>query len=116
MVNDGSDSDANDDCDTAEIGDRPAALDGPKLFALKACEGGRVKVGEMENAEAEAETEGDLKPMSLRSLLTAVTGVTGEAIDLEVAGLWVWSIVSAGEGTKVDSEERDLGLEDMEPC
>ena len=62
-MSDGSDSDANDDCDTAEIGDHAAALDETKAFAAKACEGRRVEIGEMENAEAE--TEGDLKPRSL---------------------------------------------------
>lgn len=106
-----------DDCDTAETGDervRPAAPDVVKVFALKACDGRRVEVGDIENAE----TEGDLKPVSLYSLLTALTGVTGEAIDLEVAGLCIWSIMSAalGEGTQVDKEERDSGFDEIEPC
>lgn len=101
----------NGDCDTAEIGDRPAALDEAKVFALKACEGRWVEVG-----ETEKETEGNLQPVSLWSLLTALTGVTGEAIDLEVAGLGIRSITSAVEGTNVDKEERDSGFDETEPC
>jgi hypothetical protein len=42
--------------------------------------------------------------------LTALTGVTGEAIDLVAVG------VSIGEGTKVDKEEKDSELDEIEPC
>jgi hypothetical protein len=89
-------------------------LDGAKEFALKACDGRRVEVGDTEKVEAE--TEGDLKPMSLQSLLAVLKGVTGEAIDLEVVGLEIWSIDSAGEGTTVEKEDIDSGFEDIEPC
>ena len=43
----------------------------------------------------------------------------GEAIDLEVGGLVIWSIVMSdvlGESTNVDKEERDSALDEIEPC
>lgn len=75
------------DCETAETGDtrisefRPDAVEA-KCDRLKGCDC-RREVGEYEIEE----TEGDLKQSSRNSVLIALTGVIGEAIDLEVTGL-----------------------------
>lgn len=86
--------------------DRPAVLEEAGKGALNACEGRREEVGDLEKAD----TEGDLKQSSRESALTALTGVTGEAIDLVAVG------VSIGEGTKVDKEEKDSEVDEIEPC
>ncbi len=75
---------------------------------LNACEGRREDVGDLEKVD----TEGDLKHSSRDSARRALTGVTGEAIDLVAVGV---SMV-IGEGTKVDKEERDSEVDEIEPC
>lgn len=77
---------------------------------LKACEGRREDEGE------KAETEGDLKQSS--GDLIALAGVIGEAIDLVAESLRIGVGVSSvlGDETKVDKEESDSGLDDIEPC
>jgi hypothetical protein len=57
-------------------------------------------------------TEGDLKQSSRESGFTALTGVTGEAIDLVAVGV----SIEVGEGTNVDKEERDSEADEIEPC
>jgi len=60
-----------------------------------------------------------LKQSSRNSVLKALTGVLGEAIDLEVAGLLMFSGVMStdlGEYTNVDKEETDSGFDEIEPC
>ena len=76
---------------------------------LKACEGRREE-GE------KAETEGDLKQSS--GDLIALAGVIGEAIDLVAESLRIGVGVSSvlGDETKVDKEESDWELDDIEPC
>jgi hypothetical protein len=62
-----------------------------------------------------------LNQSSFDSLLVALTGVIGEAIDFEVNGslFFLWSrgeSIVFGEGTKVDNEERDSECDEIEPC
>lgn len=89
-------------------------LDGAKRGGLKACEGRLEDEGDLENAE----TEGDLKHSTGESILIALTGVIGEAIDLVAGSLMMGVGVSMvlGELTKADTEERDSEFEEIEPC
>ena len=48
------------------------------------------------------------------SPLITLTGDIGEAIDLEIEGLLLLSVL--GVVTYVDIEERDSALDEMEPC
>jgi hypothetical protein len=60
-----------------------------------------------------------LKQSSRNSVLKALTGVLGEAIDLEVAGLLMCSGVMStdlGEGANVVKEETDSELDEIESC
>tara|TARA_R110002060_G_scaffold34639_2_gene45502 strand:- start:185 stop:361 length:177 start_codon:yes stop_codon:yes gene_type:complete len=57
----------------------------------------------------EKEETGDLNTSSLKSVRTALTGVIGEAIDIGASAAF-------GEATKVDKEEKDSQLDDIEPC
>jgi len=79
---------------------------------LNACEGRREEEGDLEKAE----TEGDLKQSSLGSVLIALSGVIGEAIDLVAESLLVGVSRVFGEGRKVDKEEIDSQLDEIEPC
>ena len=91
------------DCKAAEEGEgvrRPAALDKAVRDELNACDDRR---DEKEDPD-KVERAGDLKKSPLEFLL-ATMGVYGEAIGLEVAG----------EGTKVDKEERDSASDEIEP-
>jgi hypothetical protein len=75
---------------------------------VKACEGRREDEGE------KAETEGDLKQSS--GDLVALAGVIGEAIGLESLRIGVGVSIVTGDETKVDKEDNDSGLDDIEPC
>jgi hypothetical protein len=59
-----------------------------------------------------------LKHSSEESLLNALAGVIGEAIDLVVESLriGVGVFIVLGEETKVDKEESDSELDVFEPC
>lgn len=95
----------------AEIGermscDRPAVFDEVYEVALNACEGRREDEGDFGN-----ENTGDLKQSSWESGFIALTGVTGEAIDLVVVG----APIDVGEETNVDNAERDSEADEIEP-
>jgi hypothetical protein len=78
---------------------------------INACEGRREE-GDVEKAE----TGGDLKHSS--GDLIALAGVIGEAIDLVAESLCIGVGVSIvlGDEMKVDKEERDSELDEIEPC
>lgn len=87
---------------------RPVVIDETGKGALNACEGRREDEGEF----GKANTEGDLKQSSREFCFTALTGVTGEAIDLVAVGV----SIEIGEGINVDKEERDSEADEIEPC
>jgi hypothetical protein len=59
-----------------------------------------------------------LKLSSGEAILIALAGVIGEAIDLAAESLrvGVGVFIVLGEVTKVDKEESDSGLDEIEPC
>ena len=88
---------------------RPATLGEEKWDGLNASDGRREETGEFEKVEIE------VTGISIReSLLVTLTGDMGEAIDLEMEGLFILPVV--GVMTRFDIEESDSVLDEIEPC